>query len=496
VTEVGTERLRSYGGDEVIARVHHPATIEALRSVLQDARRAGTRLTFRAGGHALDTQSLNDQIVVSLAALTGIEVDVAQATVTAGPGATWGQIVAAVVPHGLVPYVTVTTQHATAAGTASSDCVSRFSPSCGKEGWHIVALRLMTVAGDELVCSREQHREVFFAAIGGLGYLGAIVGVTYRLLRLGYAPAVETRVTRCGSFAELARALVPRVHAAHQRLRCDGAPASGEAVEAIYAVCSRQRALLFQSRYVDTPRRTPLPVLHQPEKLRRRVIDLLLRVPLFNRIAWWFIFTVMFRRQRTYVDGLEDYTFFMDGNVHAKQLGMRLGLQMRVLQQTFLVPGAGHDCGPDGDPRLHETTDVVTGFLEETSVELARRGLVPTLLDVMFVPADEGFLLSSSHRQSGYGITFAFETSNVKTRARAREFLRWATGRCRAAGGRLSLVKHVCAEADDVAAMYGDRLDEFLAVKQRLDPEAVIRNEFFDRVFAGRVGARAASPAS
>jgi decaprenylphospho-beta-D-ribofuranose 2-oxidase len=488
------EHLRSYGGDAVDGLVYRPSTVDELRGVLQLARDHRKRMTFRGGGHAMDTQSLNDEVVISLAALASIQIDEARATVTAGPGATWGQIVAQAARHGMVPYVTVTTKHTTAAGTASSDSISRFSPSCGKEGWHILSLRLLTVAGDELLCSRERDSEVFFAVVGGLGYLGVIVAVEYQLLRLGYAPAVESRATPCGSFAELAQALVFRVHAAHDRRRRDGLPVNGDAVEALYAVCFKGRALLFHSRYVDTPRRKPFAILHQPERLLRRFVDLLLRVSVLNTVVWWFIFTVLLRREHTYIDGLEDYTFFMDGNVHAKALGMRLGFQMRLLQQTFIVPSGAHDHTAGAEPRLHEAASTISDFLDQTTTALAQRRLVPTLLDIMFVPKDEGFLLSSSNNLSGYAITFAFDTSNQATIARAREFLIWATQLCRTGGGRVSLVKNVCANADDIAAMYGDNLERFMAVKRRLDPDGLIRNEFFDRVFPGRVPG--ASPAA
>ena len=46
-----------------------------------------------------------------------IEPDVQNERVSVGPGATWGDILGALEPHGLVPAVTVTTAHATAGGT-------------------------------------------------------------------------------------------------------------------------------------------------------------------------------------------------------------------------------------------------------------------------------------------------------------------------------------------------------------------------------------------
>jgi FAD/FMN-containing dehydrogenase len=500
VTAPRTERLRSYGGDVTEARVHRPGTLEELRAVLRVASHQRTRLTFRGAGLALDTQSLNTE-VVSLAALTEIRVDVDAGTVTAGPGATWGAILAATLRHRMVPYVMVTTRHATAAGTASADSISRFSPSCGKEGWHVLSVRLLTIAGDELHCSRTHHRDVFFGVIGGLGYLGAIVAVEYRLWKLGYVPAVESRVTPCASLAELVPALVPRDHGEQARRLRDGLAPAPEGIEAISAVCFQRRALVIRSRYLDTSRRRPLRLLHQPDRLLRRLFDMVLRVPLINALGWWLTFRVLFRREQTYIDGLEDFTFFMDGNVRAKELGLRLGLAMRVLQQTFIVPAAAAP-SPAGDTAARPgAPSPVAGFLDEASTELDRRRLVPTMLDVMFAPQDEGFLLSPSDRLDGYAVSFAFDTSNEATRARAREFLIWATKRCRAIGGRLSLVKNVCADAADIAAMYGDHLDRFLALTQRLDPHGLLHNEFFDRVLAARMplasspGRRDAGPA-
>jgi len=482
----GRERLHSYSGDVVEAQVHHPRSIDELREILRMASQRRTRLTFRGGGCALDTQSLNTE-VVSLAALDRIEVDPERGTVTVGPGATWGAILTRTVRHGLVPYVTVTTRHTTAAGTVSSDSISRFSPSCGKEGRHVLSVRLLTISGEELYCSRAHHRDVFFGMVGGLGYLGVIVAIEIRLLPLGRDPAVESRVTPCASFAELIQALAPGTPTSPGSDA--GPPTSPDAAVACYAVCFQRRALIFRGRYLNTSARRPLRVLHEPEKLRRRLTDLLLRLPFVNRLVWWLIFTVMFRRERTYIDGLADYTFFMDGNVHAKQLGQRLGLAMRVLQQTFVIPAAGRDAA--GASANGAST--VAGFLEEMSAALEQRRLVPTMFDILFVPADEGFLLSSSNRLDGYAVSFAFDTSNHATRARAYDFLIWATKRCRVVGGRVSLVKNVCADASDIAAMYGEAMDEFLALKRRLDPHGLLHNEFFDRVFSARMSIASAA---
>ena len=57
-----------------------------------------------------------------MTSFSAIEIDPKNQRMTVGPGATWGAIFALLEPLGFVPYVTVTTEHATAGGTLSGDC--------------------------------------------------------------------------------------------------------------------------------------------------------------------------------------------------------------------------------------------------------------------------------------------------------------------------------------------------------------------------------------
>jgi hypothetical protein len=55
---------------------------------------------------------------------------------------------------------------------------------------------------------------------------------------------------------------------------------------------------------------------------------------------------------------------------------------------------------------------------------------------------------------------------------------------CRRIGGYVHLVKNVHARPEDLAAMHGPRLAQHFAVRRRIDPRGVMRNDFFDRIFA------------
>jgi decaprenylphospho-beta-D-ribofuranose 2-oxidase len=204
----------------------------------------------------------------------------------------------------------------------------------------------------------------------------------------------------------------------------------------------------------------------------RACVDLLLRWQWFSRIGSWLTFNLI-RRPQTFVDDYEDYAFFMDGNAHAKAIGRAFGAQMRTLQQTFLVPA-----------------DVETAerFIDELSSALRSAHIAPTLFDCVFIPRDEEFLLSSSAGLDGFAVSIAFDTSDARVLARARTILVAASTRLGTLGGRVHLVKSVCADADDLRLMYGSRLDTFFRLKQRLDPTGVLRNEFLERTFPNHVG--------
>src|SRR5262249_50142608 len=114
--------------------------------------------------------------------------------------------------------------------------------------------------------------------------------------------------------------------------------------------------------------------------------------------------------------------------------------------------------------------------------------LLPTLLDILFVPGkDDGFLLSGTRKLPGFAVTFAFETSDRERIARIIPHLRTIGSMCRELGGRVHLVKTVYAAPEDLEAMYADTLPAFFALKRRLDPGFVFTNAFLARVFPSHV---------
>ena len=288
----------SYGGKSVRTHVAVPENRLELRGAFEYARAQGLRVTFRGGGHAFDSQSLNERLVISMEKFTRIEVDPESRTVTAGAGAEWGDVLAATSEHRMVPHVMVTTHTATVGGTLSSDSLSRFSPTLGREGLHVARFTLMTPNGAVLECSRSSHPGIFRTVIGGLGYVGAILNVTHRLLYFpgdaAHAIAVETKFDKKQGLESIAAALLthlkhraashglPRAADAIARASADPRNRAAWAVSAVVYLTKSEKGLIATSHYVDSP----------PAKLRRSILprpELAVRLGAANRGALSFL---------------------------------------------------------------------------------------------------------------------------------------------------------------------------------------------------------------
>lgn len=475
------------------ARVFVPADIEELRRIFAYAREGGRRVTIRGGGHSFDAQALGDDIVVWMMRFDSIEVFADERKVRVGAGATWRAIFAKLEPLGLVPAVTVTTERATAGGTLSGDCLSRFSPAYGKEGTRIESLDLLTTEGELVTCTAPREgvarrewtleERAFSGVIGGLGYLGAVVAITYSVLSVGETDGqigVRTLVRKYKSIQHLAADLVPT---ARRTFEEDSDPRDPTKLDAIWSALHSRRdgsqaALVFTSAFTDTPKRRRMAV-HRPDLALRLVVEWLMRVPLFAGLLWRFYFRFLFRDGEEYVDDLEDYTFFMDGNARAKRVARRLGFTLRNIQQTFVVPSdPGTEAGWD------RAQDDLVEWLDYAHKFLLERKLTPTLTDVLFLPKDLPFPLSASADLAGFAVSYAFETSDENTLERAKAaFSELADALWENFRGRVYLVKNVHAKQSTLAAMYGENAVEFFRLKRELDPRSILRNDFLERTF-------------
>ena len=119
-----------------------------------------------------------------------LEVDARGPAATAGAGASWREVLAATLPHGLTPPVLTDYLDLTVGGTLSAGGVGGTSHRYGTQAENALALDVV-VDGRPVRCSPAVRPEVFEAVRGGLGRHGVITAATLRLV-----PAPE-RVLSC-----------------------------------------------------------------------------------------------------------------------------------------------------------------------------------------------------------------------------------------------------------------------------------------------------------
>lgn len=484
--------LESYGGVKVRTALVSPCDTGELQEALSSSE--ARCFTFRDGGHAFDTQSLNDTLVVSLEHFRRIDVDPASATVTAGAGARWGDILRETSKHGLVPHVMVTTSHACAGGTLSCDSLSRFSPTLGREGHHVARFSLVPLIAPyaPIECSRAQNADLFRTTVGGLGYVGAIVDVTHRLLRVPTEPgeiiAVATTFEKVQGLEQIAARLLSHVnlHAHKGKWRSTREALTkaqqdplGEACAVSVAVNMmwKETGLVATSRYVSVPPSAlHRSVFHSPSSFGSWALQFAALFPVLRTIGFWLVFEWGYAKPQKYVDELSGYTFFEDSNRNLRYLLRRLGFPMGIRQQTYVVP-----FDPDAP---EQSAGVLAEFLREAKTLLDERKLSPTLLDVLYLP-DEGpdsFALSSSRRLPGYAVTFTFEKLWSTRFDREEAALAEIADRCHRRGGRVHLVKNVCAPASLVEAEYAEGVAQMDDVRRKTGARDRLYNGFLRRV--------------
>ena len=162
------------------AYVLRPGTVADVQAGLAFAREAGLPLSIRGGGHGFAGFGTNaDGVVVDLGALDIVEViDDERHIVRVGGGATWGQVVDALAPHGL----------AISSGDTRSVGVGGLTLT-GGIGWkvrkyglaldNVVAAEVVTAAGDVLRTSGEENADLFWAVRGGGGNTGVVTAFEF-----------------------------------------------------------------------------------------------------------------------------------------------------------------------------------------------------------------------------------------------------------------------------------------------------------------------------
>lgn len=157
------------------AVVLRPRCVRDVQAAIRFATRTGLSLSVRGGGHSFPGFGTNDGgVVIDLRELSTVElIDPARHLVRIGGGATWGQVAAALAPHGL----------AISAGDTKSVGVGGLTLT-GGIGWkvrkhglaldNVIAAEVVLADGEIKQASERENPDLFWAIRGGGGNFGIV----------------------------------------------------------------------------------------------------------------------------------------------------------------------------------------------------------------------------------------------------------------------------------------------------------------------------------
>ena len=195
----------------ITAQVVQPSSTEQLQELVRCA--PPRSLIARGLGRSYgDAAQLKDGTVIELPVFDRIELDLANATVTAGAGVSLDQILRLIVPAGFFLPVTPGTRNVTLGGAIAADVHGKNHHADGSFGNHVQRLLLVDGSGTlrELTPSGRgsvDEAEFFWATVGGMGLTGVIVEATFSLIPIT-SSLIRVDTTRYRDLESLMAAMV------------------------------------------------------------------------------------------------------------------------------------------------------------------------------------------------------------------------------------------------------------------------------------------------
>ncbi|HEX7154274.1 MAG TPA: FAD-binding oxidoreductase [Thermoanaerobaculia bacterium] len=181
-------------------QIEQPRSLEALGRFLKQCNQQRRPVTLRNTAHSCNGQTLTNRVQLNLSALTKRRFDREAMTVTTEPGASWNFVLRTVdFPEFCTPlFPNNPGQRIHIGGTASVGGVGYYGSHSGGF-WNVVrSIKLVTMEGDIIECSRDKNFDLMRFSLGGFGRLGVIGEMTIDVIPSKTHVLGMLLIYRCG----------------------------------------------------------------------------------------------------------------------------------------------------------------------------------------------------------------------------------------------------------------------------------------------------------
>ncbi|OLT00180.1 hypothetical protein BJF90_07515 [Pseudonocardia sp. CNS-004] len=174
--EYERQRDALHGAPAVVVDAESVADV---RATVLTAHRGGLPLAVLSTGHGTVAAS-DGGLLLRTSRMAQVLVDPDRRTVRVGPGARWGEVVAAAEPFGLAP-LSGDTPSVGVVGYTLGGGLSWLSRKYGFAADSLIRAELVTANGRLVVADRHRHPDLFWAIRGGSGNFGVVTSLELRL---------------------------------------------------------------------------------------------------------------------------------------------------------------------------------------------------------------------------------------------------------------------------------------------------------------------------
>jgi decaprenylphospho-beta-D-ribofuranose 2-oxidase len=458
-----------------VGYVYRPNNTEGIREVFTLARQKGLHVALRGGGNSYgDAATAQEHLVLDLTRMNRIlDWNPQTGVMRVEPGVTLRQLWQHAIGDGWWPHVVSGTMFPTLGGAAAMNIHGKNHFNTGVIGDYILYFDLLLPKTGEIVrCSRVDNADLFFAALGGFGVLGVFTEICLRLKKV-HSGLLNTRQHVAANLTEMFDRFEAIMPTANYAVGWIDGFAQGQELG---------RGLIQTGHFLaegedPNPAQT-LRVARQelPDTLFGffpKSITWRLMKPLMNDFGMRTLNALRYKKSRLLPppgkpDTHAGFQFMLDYVPNWKRAYGEEGL----IQYQCQVPDA-------------TARDV---FREMLSL-CQRRGLVSYLIVFKrHQPADDYLM---SYTVDGWSLALDFKVTKEN-----RPFL-WSLAAeldqiVLQGGGRFYFAKDSTLHPERLQSYLGEeRVQQFLALKRRLDPENLLQTDLYRRLFfqAMNVGA-------